>query len=164
MNKIYKNNLLFLMIVSYLIPIIIVYDNYKSNKSVSNIISNDNCKNTILLSMILMGFFTILYEIDRNNNISLFCIITLLICIYGVIYYNEKKKIHYNFALILFCCIILFMINHCYIEKCTILYFSLIIQIILSIMTIKNIKYNIFYNEIILIINFAMFYLYLHFI
>jgi hypothetical protein len=162
MNKNYKNNLLFLIILTYIIPISIVYYSYSSNKCISNIITNDSCKNIILLFMILMGFFTILYEIERNNNISLFCIITLLLSIYGVIYYNEKNNIHYIFAFILFTSIIIFMYNHCCIEKCNILYISLIIQIILSILTVINIKRNIFNKEIILIINFALFYLYLH--
>jgi hypothetical protein len=51
------NILLLLMIISYIIPIIIVFLNFKKeNKSISRIITNSDYSCLILICMILMGF------------------------------------------------------------------------------------------------------------
>jgi hypothetical protein len=159
-----SNFLLFLMLLSYSIPIFYVYYNYSNNTSVSNIICQDNCQKIILLGMLLMGYFSILYEINRGGGLSLLLIILILIGIYGVILIKEDKKIHYMFAAIVFLSIIGFMINHCIITNCNFLYLLLYIQIILLFITILNIETNIFYSELLLIVNFAIYYLYLHYI
>ena len=114
--------------------------------------------------MIVMGVFTLLYEMERNDFLSLIFITLILIGIYGVICVNENKKLHYIFAGMVFFSIIGFMINHCKLTNCNVLYLLLYIQIILLITTIINIKGNIFYSEVFFIINFAIYYLYLHYI
>lgn len=160
-----KNVLLMFMLVCYLIPILIVYYNYTSNNSVSNIICNNNCKHYILFFMFLMGIGTIMYELERNDIYCQIIILILLIGIYGLIYINETNTIHYYFAFAVFISILFFMIRQCYLRDCNILLLSsLFLEILTLIYIIININENIFYGEIIYILNFAFFYLYLHFI
>ncbi len=45
---------------------------------------------------IIMNIFTILYEIERKDDISLVIIIFLLIGIYGVIFIKEENNLHYH--------------------------------------------------------------------
>lgn len=160
-----KNILLLFMIICYLLPIMFVFYNYTSNKSVSNIICDNKCKYYILFFMFLMGLATLLYELERNDKYSQIIIFILLIGIYGLIYVNETNIIHYYFAFVVFIAILYFMIRHCYLTNCNIiLILSLCLQIITLFLIIKNINDNIFYLEIIYILNFAFYYLYLHFI
>jgi hypothetical protein len=160
-----KNILLSFMIICYLVPIILVCYNYASNNSVSNIICNNNCKYYILFFMVLMGIGTLLYELERNDIFSQILICLLLIGIYGLIYINETYTIHYFFAFTVFISIILFMIRHCYLTRYNIiLLLSLCLEIMTLFFILTNINKNIFYGEIILILNFAFYYLYLHFI
>lgn len=168
-NNMNKDLLLFLMLFSYLLPILFVLYT-RSSHSVSNIICNNNCKNYILFFMFLMGIGTLLYEYERNDRITqirpykLICI--LLISLYGLIYIDETHKIHYFFAFLVFIAILFFMIRHCYLTNCnSILILSLYFEIVtLLVITIDiNGNNNIFYSEIFYILNFAFFYLYLHF-
>ena len=153
------------MITCYLVPICYVYFTYNSNTSVSNIICNDDCKHYILFFMLLMGIGTLLYEFERNDTYSQIAISILLIGIYGLIYVNEKNKIHYIFAGLAFMSILFFMIRHCYAIGCnSILLSSLILEILVLLIILTNINENIFYGEIVYILNFAFYYLYLHFI
>jgi len=50
-----KDYCLAFMIACYLVPISLVIYNYQSNPSVSNLICDDTCKNTITCMMVLMG-------------------------------------------------------------------------------------------------------------
>ena len=153
------------MIICYLLPILFVYYSYNSNNSVSNIICNSNCKNYILFFMFLMGIGTLLYELERNDTYSQIIISVLLIGIYGLICINETNRIHYIFAFLVFIAILFFMIRHCYLSYCnTILLSSVILEIFVLLFIIININENIFYGEILYILNFAFYYLYLHFI
>jgi hypothetical protein len=160
-----KNELLLFMIICYLFPIYHVYSNYNSNTSVSNIICDNDCKDNILFYMCLMGVGTLLYEIERNDNYSIFLICILLIGIYGLVYINETNTIHYVFAFSVFIAILGFMVRHCYLTDCNIiLSSSLFLEMILFLCIIVNVSDNIFYSEIFFILNFAFYYLYLHFI
>ena len=159
-----KNTLLAFMILCYLLPIIFVYYNYNSNNSVSNIICDNNYKYYILFFMFLMGIGTLLYELERNDKYSQIIIYVLLIGIYGLIYVNEMHIIHYYFASLVFIAILLFMIRHCYLTNCNVvLITSLFLEIITLFYILIDIN-NIFFGEIIYILNFAFYYLYLHFI
>jgi len=106
------NILLLCMITTFLFLVTYIYCNYCKNSSISNIITSDDCKYIILLGMIVMNIFTILYEIERKDNISLVIIIFLLLGIYIVIFIKEENNIHYIFAGIVFVAIISFMIKH----------------------------------------------------
>lgn len=160
-----KNVLLSFMLLCYIIPILIVYYNSNSNKSVSNIICNDNCKSYILFFMFLMGIGTLLYEFERDDKYSQISIIVLLIGLYVLICVNETYTIHYLFAFLVFTAILFFMIRQCYLTDCnTVLLTSLVLEILTLFFIIININKNIYYGEIVYILNFAFFYLYLHFI
>jgi hypothetical protein len=112
--------------------------------------------------MLLMGFVTILYEIERNDYISLVIISFILVGIYGLICIDENNIIHYFFAFIVFISILLFMIWHSR-ETDIILLASLFLELLLMAFIIIHINENIFYSEILYILNFAFYYLYLHF-
>jgi hypothetical protein len=116
--------------------------------------------------MFLMGIGTLLYEYERNDWITQIIICILLIGLYGLIYKNETHKIHYFFAFLVFIAILFFMIRHCYLTNChSALILSLYLEIFTLLVIIINIykNENIFYSEIFYILNFAFFYLYLHF-
>ena len=116
--------------------------------------------------MIVMNVFTILYEVERKDNISLLIIIFLLIGIYGVIFIKEENNIHYVFAGIVFLAIISFMIKHFLCNKKKendILFILLLLQSMLFIITLSNLNNNIFFLEVFYIITFAIFYIVLHF-
>lgn len=161
-----RNYLLLFMLLCYLIPIYYVYYYYDFNHSVSNIICNDQCKYAILFFMFWMGVGTLLYELERNDTFTTSIIGFLLVGIYGLIYIHENNRLHYVFASIALISILGFMIRQCYVAQCdSILQASLILEIILLLRILAKVnKANIFYDEILYIINFALYYLYLHFI
>jgi len=160
-----KTTLLSFMILCYLLPVACVVYRYSSNYSVSNIICDENCKHYILFFMCLMGVGTLLYEFERDDKYSQIIICILLIGIYGLICVNETHIIHYYFAGVVFLAILFFMIRHCYLQNCDIiLKTSLYLEILTLILIGININGNIFYEEIIYILNFAFYYLYLHFL
>uniref|UniRef100_A0A6C0JEA3 Uncharacterized protein n=1 Tax=viral metagenome TaxID=1070528 RepID=A0A6C0JEA3_9ZZZZ len=160
-----KNVFLTFMIICYLLLIMFVYYNYTSNNTVSNVICDNKCKYYILFFMFLMGIGTLLYELERNDKYSQIIICVLLIGIYGLIYFNETHTIHYYFAFLVFIDILFFMIRHCYLTNCNvILMSSLYLEFFTLFYILININDNIFYGEIIYILNFAFYYLYLHFI
>jgi hypothetical protein len=165
MENITNNFLLFLMLSFYLFPIIYVYMYYDNNPSISNIISNDDSKYIILFFMILMGITTILYEYKRNDIYSIVIISILLVSIYILIYFTEDHIFHYIFASIAFISILLFMIRHCRREcnqNCYILYMLLFIQVLLLLLLIINKDDTIFLYETLYLLNFAIFYFYIH--
>lgn len=154
-----RNALLLFMVVCYLTPIYYVYSNYNGNKCISNIICDVNCKHIILFFMFLMGVGTVLYELERNDTFSTICICIILVGIFGLISVDETQTIHYVFASFVFIAIILFMMRHCLTDD-PILLSSLGLEIItLLYMCIHE---DIFIAEIVYVINFACFYLYLH--
>ncbi len=160
------NILLLCMITTFLFLVAYIYCNYCKNPSISNIITNDDCKYIILVGMIVMNIFTILYEIERKDDISLVIIIFLLIGIYGVIFIKEENNLHYVFAAIVFLAIISFMVKHFICNKKKdndILFILLSLQSLLFIITLSNLENNIFFLEVFYIITFAVFYIVLHF-
>lgn len=160
-----KNVLLSIMLGCYLLPIYYVYYYYDANCSVSNIICNNDRKHHILWFMIAMGIGTVLYEVERNDNYSLLLISILLIGIYGLIMVNETNTIHYVFASVVFIAILCFMIRQCILTDCDIvLSSSLLLEAVMLVYIITHMSEDIFYGEIIYILNFAFYYIYLHFI
>jgi len=116
--------------------------------------------------MIIMNIFTILYELERKDDILLIIIIFLLIGIYGVIFIKEENNIHFVFAAIVFLAIISFMVKHFICSKKKendILFILLFLQSLLFIITLSNLDNNIFFLEVFYIITFAVFYIVLHF-
>jgi hypothetical protein len=158
-----KNYILLFMLSLYILLVCYIYYNYNCNSCVSNIICNDNCKYIILTFIILIGIGSICYEIERKDTISLCLIILLVLSIIGLIVINEENMVHYVFASIVFIIILLFMLRHILLQKYNkILLLSFITNIIIFVYLLINIYNNIFCAEVFYILNFALFYLYLH--
>lgn len=155
---------LFLVLFFYTFPIFLICKNYKCNNSVSNIICDKQCKFNILFFMFLMAISTVLYELNRNDVYSQLFIFTILISIGFLIVFDESYMIHYFFAGTVFLSIMFFMIHHTILTKNIFLLLSLILAIILLLFIIFNLQVNFFYTEVIYILNFAFYYVYLHFI
>jgi hypothetical protein len=127
--------------------------------------------------MFLMAIFTLLYEYQRclkSRIWSLAFIIVILVGIFGVIYVAEDDPKHYIFAAAVFLAILGFMVGHTY-YGCgayadtdtaahdnlrIILYAQFLFMIITVISVLQDAP--IFAVEALFLMNFAVFYLYIH--
>lgn len=160
-----KNILLLFIIICYLFSIILINYKYKYNKNISNIICHDNNKHIFILLLFITTIAIILYELKRIDLYSKLLIYTLIILLFLLIYCNEKSIFHYLLAFLIFISILLFMFRNLFLTKCNIiLLISLLLEILLLIFIIINVNANIFYLEFLYILNFTLYYLYLHFI
>ena len=158
-----RDNLLCCMLLVYSVPVILVIYKYQNNGSISNIICDKENQTIVLGSMILMGICTILYETHRQDPISMTIIIGLLLGIYGVICVEECDNLHTYSAIIVFASILCFMYYHCRSKENNVLYYLLFIQLLLSVYIIFDTAHFL-WLEALLIVIFAIFYLYLHLI
>ena len=122
-----------------------------------------------------MAGFTLAYEYQRcvtqHAQWSLFAIIALLIGIFGVIFIPEHDSTHYIFAATAFFAIVGFMVGHTYYgtadtaETDDILRILLYAQFLFMIVTVIGVIQDapIFATEVLFLLNFAIFYLYLHY-
>jgi hypothetical protein len=126
----------------------------------------------IAACMFVMAVFTVLYEHQRcvmymnSSWWSLFAIVVLLLGIFGVIYVPETNPVHYIFAAAAFFAIIGFMTWHTYYESISDdLRILLYAQILFMIITVIGVLQDapIFATEVMFLMNFAVFYVYLHF-
>jgi hypothetical protein len=110
-----------------------------------------------------------------NKHLSILSIIVILIGIFGVITVPESNELlHYTFAGAVFFSIVAFMVVHCseckssmqFAEYYSNLRILLYIQLLFLTITIIGVVTSapIFYIEVLFIVNFAVFYLYLHYI
>lgn len=122
----------------------------------------------IALCMLIMAGFTVLYEYQRQRW-SLAAIIVLLCGIFGVIFIPEQNHAHYIFAAAAFFAIIGFMVGHTFchksIDRHDNLRILLYAQILFMVLTVFGVIQDIaiFAIEALFLLNFAIFYLYLHF-
>jgi uncharacterized membrane protein len=119
--------------------------------------------------MLIMAGFTVLYEYQRQRW-SLATIIVLLCGIFGVIFIPEQNHTHYIFAAAAFFAIIGFMCGHTFNQTSTHhihdnLRMLLYAQFLFTLVTIIGVIQDtaIFAIETLFLLNFAIFYLYLHF-
>ena len=160
-----KHILLSLMFIAYTIPIYLVYSFYQSKQhkdSISSIVSGHPL---ILFMMLVMGFFTVLYERTRDDYTSLVYILMLLVGIYGILLIKETYTIHYFFATLVFVSIIGFMYHHCSQTYCKMLNLFFIIQVVTFFLLGSCLYLNspyFFHVEVLLLVNFTLYYLYLH--
>lgn len=128
----------------------------------------------IAACMFVMAIFTVLYEHQRCEMYlnsawwSLLAIVVLLLGIFGVIYVPETNPVHYIFAAAAFFAIIGFMVRHTYWHDLRLsdnLRLLLYAQILFMVLTIIGVLQDapIFAVEALFLMNFAVFYLYLHF-
>ena len=116
----------------------------------------------IMLSMLVMGWFTLWYdEWERNDKTSFIYIVFLLAGIYGLLWMDESHVIHYVFATCVFISILGFMYHHRY--RNTLLTILSIFQLFFTGLLLYHINDDIFLAEILLIGNFGLYYLCLHF-
>jgi hypothetical protein len=155
-----KHFILLFMLMAYAIPISYVYA-MGNHESVSQIICSESCQHIIMLSMLVMGWFTLWYEWERNDQISFMYIALLLVGIYGLLWMDESHSIHYVFASCVFISILGFMYHHRH--RHSRLNILVIIQLFLSGLLLYHINDDIFLPEILLICNFGLYYLCLHF-
>ena len=157
--------LLLLMCIAYGITIYFVYKAYINNYSISSIVCDNECNKFIITSMSIMCFFTMLYELYRNESyVTLLSIMFLIIGIMGVLHSNEKEMRHFIYATIVFVSILVFMFYMSYIYNYLILQISFYLQITLTMTMLLTIKNNIFFAEVFALMNFMIFYFYLHYI
>lgn len=132
----------------------------------------------IAASMFLMAIFTLLYEYQRclkSRIWSLAFIVVILIGIFGVIYLPEDDPKHYIFAAAVFFAIIGFMVGHTYYgcggadadDAATIsdnLRIIIYAQFLFMVVTVIGVLQDapIFAVEVLFLMNFAVFYLYIH--
>ena len=127
----------------------------------------------IAACMLLMAVFTLAYEYQRcvtqHAQWSLFAIIALLIGIFGVIFIPEHDSTHYIFAATAFFAIVGFMVGHTYYGTADtaadtlriLLYAQFLFMVVTVIGVIQDAP--IFASEVLFLLNFAIFYLYLHY-
>ena len=164
--------LLFCMLLAYSIPICLTYLNFTDNhNSISSIICNPNNRIYVFISMIVMGFFTIYYEFCRGDFVSIAIISFLLFSIYGLIFFTNEGHLHYLFAGCAFFSIFTFMIYHynfhhyhSFISLSLFLQFFIIGSLFIFFIFIHSVSIYFMYIETLFIMNFAFFFLYLHFI
>ena len=122
-----------------------------------------------------MAGFTITYEYPRPWW-SFYAIIALLIGIFGVIFIPEHDSTHYIFAATAFFAILGFMVGHTYYstagdtaasaaDAADTLRILLYAQFLFMVVTVIGIIQDapIFASEVLFLLNFAVFYLYLHY-
>lgn len=182
-----------IMLAAYAIPIMFVYYKYctadAATRSISSIITSKESfltfseniptpflciataiqdRHFIAGCMFIMAGFTVLYEYQRQRW-SLAAIIVLLGGIFGVIFIPEQNHTHYIFAGAAFFAIIGFMFGHTFHHKSIdihdnlrmLLYAQILFMVITVIGVIQDTA--IFAIEALFLLNFAIFYLYLHF-
>jgi hypothetical protein len=155
-----KHFILLFMLTAYAIPISYVYA-MGSHNSVSEIICSESCQRMIMLSMLIMGWFTLWYEWERNDNVSFMYIAILLVGIYGLLWMDESHAIHYLFATCVFISMLGFMYHHRHHHS--LLTIIVVIQLCLTGLLVYRMNGDIFIPEILLICNFGLYYLCLHF-
>lgn len=157
-----KNFLLFGIISSYLYPLYYIFENYKDNKSISNIICDRKCRNIIFKNLMFMCLFLLLYEISRNEYYSSIIISGFVISSLLLVNIEESNSFHFPIALLAFLCLFLFTYVHK--SKFKILKYLFKIQIFLGILLGIDVLlgYDVFLSESLYLINFGSYFFLLH--
>ena len=111
--------------------------------------------------MAVMGWFTLWYEYERGDIISMKYISLLLVGLYGLLCLDESYTLHYLFATCVFASILGFMYHHW--NRGRLFTGLFLLQFAVSIVMLYCMNGDIFLPEVILIANFAVYYLCLHF-
>ena len=118
--------------------------------------------------MLIMAGFTVLYEYQRQRW-SLAVIIILLFGILGVIFIPEQNHTHYIFAATALFAIVGFMVGHTFCDTSIDIHDNLrmllYVQILFMVITVIGVIQDapIFAIEALFLLNFAIFYVYLHY-
>lgn len=152
------------MLISYTMPIIYVIRQFQTDTTLSDIICDETCNNTILFYMTIMGIFTILYEIQRKDMESIVYISILLLSIYGLLKYGPETITHFLFAITSLFAIFIFMVHHSYQTNAPILFGCTFANYLIILAMIIIVKDDIIICECAYLFFFTVFYLYLHFL
>ena len=169
-----SNSLLSVMLVSYAIPIWIVWHNHRMSNSTS--ISQIICKNqgAVLGSMACMAAATCAYEYKRVkhappedvhlHNGGFACVVLLLFCIFSLVAIDETHFVHYVFAVLGFGAMFGFTCVHSILLQTPVCAAVAAIQFAACAHITHRHGSNgdIFWGEVAFIGAFALFYLHLH--
>jgi hypothetical protein len=165
------------MLFSYMIPVLVIFWNYSgsNHNSISALFLQEHIRIIVLISMFAMGIFTLQYEyfrwckLENEGNDGFpyefgspfIAVFFLLFGVFGCVLVDETNRIvHYSFAGIVYASILYFMGFFCidfYFE------YMYHIQWVLFVYTLFYFRTDIFWLEVLFLINFGLFYSYLHF-
>ena len=169
------NALLAAVVLSYAIPIGFVWNGYKNQKATS--ISEIVCKNKLWLmcSVAVMSLTTLLYEHLRIkhaasteniylHNYGFACIVTLSFCILSLILFDKPYSVHLMFAIVGFCAMVGYTFAHFALVQTPMCAAVLATQFAscANITHCHGTHGDIFWGEVIFVLTFSIFYLYLH--
>jgi hypothetical protein len=160
-----KNIILIAMLTCYLIPIITIANIYAQNNSVSHTISIVVKKDPryLLYPMITMCVLSVLYEYLDFDFVPFFSILSLVIGIMGIIFVDESKWLHYFFATLCFLGIASYCIHSAFLHPIPYLFSLVVLIASFSLVYNMQMRHSIFWEEIIVLLFFALVYLYKHF-
>ena len=162
LKKINIDKLLYLKLTLFLIFTTYLFIVYNNQYSISDILCNRN-NYFILFVIFLIGVCSFIYELKKNDKISMCIMFTYLISTFFVIWYTPDKLEHYIFASVVSLCAFSFIIYHCYknnsnnLMKCFLLAESMLI-----ILYFTNVI-NFYFAEILFLLILAIFICFKHF-
>lgn len=155
------------MIMVYLIPFSIVVRDAKKSNSISHVLSDSNNKITVLIAFLVFGILCLCYENDRNIMPCTLLLSSCLIGTYGSIMYRPDHYSHNLFGFIALFSFYAYMLLTAVIYQNNFLYVLFFLQTCIAayLWTFLNYKANsIFAGEAGLIITFAIYYFYIHYL
>lgn len=151
----------------YLIPLSIVIRDAKNSNSISHILSDPDNKIIVLIAFLVFGVLSLCYENDRNKISCTLLISSCLIGTYGSILYRPDHYSHNLFGFIALISFYAYMLFTSFIYQNNFLYVLFFLQTCIAayLWTILNYNANsIFAGEAGLIITFAIYYFYIHYL
>lgn len=158
-----ENRLLITAIFFYVLMLLYLKYNTVDNISICNIMKNKG-KYVIIALLLLFSYFILEYEKKRKDNKSYYCLVLLVISIFGLIIFLENNLYHSIIAKIIFILILLFMIWHFIKTKNKILGLILLIELVIAVILEIKKRDNILIHEILFLLLFAAYYFYLHYL
>lgn len=157
-----KDAALFVMLIFYAVAAFAMICQYQSNSSVSHLLADQVCRKTVTIAAIGLGAATIWYEWLRKDHTSLGIMLCLLIGLIGVFMVEEGRVMHTVAACVVFVTILWFMGHHIKQTGSWVLWISFLLQLVWALLTLYYINSGMFLGEMLLLVNFALFYLYVH--
>lgn len=162
-----NSKLLLAMLIMYLIPLSIVIRDAKNSDSISHVLSDPNNKLTVIIAFLVFGVLCLCYEHDRSELTCTLLLASCLIGTYGSILFRPDHYSHNLFGFIALISFYAYMLLTSVIYKNNILYLLFFVQTCIAayLWTILNNKTkSIFTGEAGLIITFAIYYFYIHYL
>ena len=163
-NKLLKNVLLSLILITYFYGIYNISLNCNKNEpSISEVLNKSEVQLNIILITIVFSLFNIFYESLRQNKVAFITNLIVILGIFGLLFINNKiQPYHDIFAFISFIFMFIFMTVT---VKNWFSYYIVCIQLFICIMLFLTRKHEEFFGyELLFLIIFAIYYLYLHYL